>query len=187
MTDQIEANNIPNVPVDPYKEMEFDIFLKQIGNANLPNWSILAEALGVGRHTIKRWREHPLAKQAISSAIEENIRRMSEVGDSDWRMHREKLKMLGVEDKTTTKHEVGESVGDLINTIDKTDYGNVATEARKQVVAANPPVQNQEQAGPDSDVHPEPNPIAPPSGTGTPSVQPDSEVPARRGDDPIRY
>ncbi len=142
MTEQ--PQNVPNETKDPYHEAEFEVFLKEIGNANLPNWTILAEALGISRATIYRWRQHPLAKQAINLAIEESMRKMTEVGSADWRMHREKLKLLGVKDRTTLEHEVGEGVEDLLDKLERTDYDKLGREAKKQVVAANPPVQNKE-------------------------------------------
>lgn len=132
------------VVVDPYAEVEFEAFLKEIGNANLQNWTILAEALGVHRNTITRWKKHPLAKQAINQAIEENLREMTLAGKNDWRMHREKLKMLGVKDTMTLEHEAGESVKSILDTLEHTDYGKLGREAKKQVVAPNPPIQNQE-------------------------------------------
>lgn len=135
------TNPTDKAPTDPYKEQEFDAFLKEIGNANLPNWSILAEAIGVSRDTIWRWKQHPLAKQALGAALEENLRKMSEVGGSDWKMYREKLKMLGVKDKQTIEHE---NIDALLDELESEDTINdVAEEAAKQVVAANPPIQNQ--------------------------------------------
>lgn len=94
-----------DIPKTPYYEAEFEVFLKEIGNANLSNWTIMAEVLNVHPETIRRWKDHPLAKEAINAAIEKSIKRMEEVGDTDWKMHREKLKMLGVKDKTTVEHE----------------------------------------------------------------------------------
>jgi hypothetical protein len=137
------VTNVTNPPEEPYHGKEFDEFLKEIGNANLRNWSIVAEAMGVSRMTILRWRKHPLAREAINSAIEEHIRKMSEVGGTDWKMHREMLKMLGVRDTISLEHEVNPDT--LTQLLDKmeTDYDNVGREARKQVVAAKQPIQDQ--------------------------------------------
>lgn len=131
MTDEPQNTaNTADKPVNPYKDIEFDVFLKEIGNANLPNWTVLAEAIGVDRDTIARWRQHPNAKAAISSAIEENMRKMTEAGVGDWKMYREKLKMLGVKDKTTIEHEVGETVADTLDRLE-TDYGLVGKKAKE--------------------------------------------------------
>lgn len=140
MSEQTE--NSTNSAVKPYKEMQFEEFLKAIGNANIQNWSVLAEALGVDRKTIMLWREHPLAQAAISNAIEESMRKMVEVGANDWRMHREKLKILGVKEKTTLEHEVGESVGELLDDLERTDYGKFGQQAKGQVVENDPPIQD---------------------------------------------
>ncbi len=144
MTEQAPTPNVTNVTTDPYLDVEFEVFLKEIGNANLPNWTILAEALGITRQTISRWRQHPMAKQAINAAIEENLREMSIAGKGDWKMHREKLKMLGVKDKTTLEHELGEGVADALDKLERTDYGKLGQQAKGQVVAPNTPLQDKE-------------------------------------------
>lgn len=135
------------IPENPYNVAEFEEFLKAIGNANIKNWSILAEALGVSRATITRWKQHPLAQQAINTAINESMEGMEKAGKDDWRMHREKMKILGVKDRQTLEHEAGENISELLDTL-QTDYGKLAERARQQVdgqvVANEPPVQNQE-------------------------------------------
>lgn len=55
-------------------------------------------------------------------------------------------------------------LGKIIDTLEQTDYDELANEAEKQVLAANPPVQNQEQSGAVSDVQAEPNAAPTPSG-----------------------
>jgi len=142
-----ETEKVPNVPKSPYNDVEFEVFLKEIGNANIKNWSIMAQGLGVHRKTIQRWKNHPLAKEAISTAIAENLAEMTSKGKDDWRMNREKLKMLGIEDRTTLEHEVGEGVTKLLDSLDKTDYGLIGQKAKGQMVEAKPSVQNTEQAG----------------------------------------
>lgn len=148
-----DANDKNNVltnqpPDDPYHGMEFDEFLKQIGNANIKNWSILAEAIGVSRSTVGRWKMHPLAQEAIKTAISESIAGMEKAGEHDWKMYREKAKMLGVKDRQTIEHEVDpESVSTILDKLES-DYGSLGKQAgqaiAKQVVAVAPSVQNQE-------------------------------------------
>lgn len=121
----------PTQNVEPYKEIEFETFLKEIGNANIQNWSILAEALGVNRETIVRWKKHPLAQSAISNAIEESLRKMEQTGSNDWRMYREKLKMLGVKDKSTLEHAAGDDIPELLSILERTDYSKLAKEIVK--------------------------------------------------------
>lgn len=136
------ANGANDGVVDPYAEVAFETFLKEIGNVNLPNWTILAEALGVHRNTINRWKKHPQAQAAISAAIEQNIREMELAGKGDWRMYREKLKMLGVKEAVTLEHEAGESVKSILDKLEHTDYDKLGQTARGQMVAANPPIQD---------------------------------------------
>jgi hypothetical protein len=91
--------NVPNVPNNallPYKDIQFEFFLKVISSLYFQNWSILAQALGVNRRTILRWRRHPLARQATIAGIIYCLNKMQEVGANDWKMYRERLRMLGM-------------------------------------------------------------------------------------------
>lgn len=81
------------------KQAEFEAFLKIIKRGKVENWSVIAEALGVREATISEWKQHPLAQQAIIEGIERCITEMERAGKDDWRMWRDKLKMLGVKDK----------------------------------------------------------------------------------------
>lgn len=85
--------------VTPYKEAEFEQFLKLIGEGKIENWSMMAEVLDVNLDTITSWKQHPKAKQAIIAAIQKNLDGMERAGKRDWRMYREKLKMLGIIEK----------------------------------------------------------------------------------------
>ena len=145
--------NVTNGSVsDPYNEVEFEEFLKEIGNVNIQNWTLFAEALGVSRRTVIRWKKHPLAQAAISNAVQESIKAMTEVGALDWKMHREKLKMLGIKEKQTLEHELGDDLTELLDNIDGGEYDDLGSEATKQVVANDAPVQDKEQAGPNNNV-----------------------------------
>ena len=112
----------------------------------------MAEVIGVDRTTITRWKKTPEARQAIKSAIALHLQKMEQLGDGDWKMHREMLKMLGVKDSTTIEHEAGESIGAILEQIEKTNYESAIREAKEQVVADEQPVQNQEQGGRDSNL-----------------------------------
>ena len=137
-----EPDNSANSAVKPYKEMEFEEFLKAIGNANIKNWSVLAEALGVDRNTLIAWRQHPLAQEALSTAIQESLKEMQESGKADWRMWREKAKILGVKDKSTLEHEVSEETREVLDKLERTDYGKLGQQITEQGVETNPPVQD---------------------------------------------
>lgn len=62
-----------------------------------------------------------------------------------------------------TRVESGEAddskLGKIIETMEHTDYDDVAGEAQKQMVAINPPVQNQGQAGATGNVQTQPDAI----------------------------
>lgn len=131
-------------PKDPYNTEEFEEFLKAIGESNIENWSILAQALGVSRHTIMRWKRHPLARQAIKTALAKSIEGMEKSGHDDWRMHREKAKLLGVKDEQTVEHRIDdEQVGDVLDAL-QSKYDEIGSKAQGQVVEDAPPIQNQE-------------------------------------------
>lgn len=139
-----DTENSPNSPEKPYFGVEFDKFLEAIGEAQIDNWSAIAEALGVDRKTIYLWRKHPLAQKAISTGISRALDKMEKSGESDWRMWRERAKILGVKDRQTLEHEVGEGVTELLDEMERTDYDKVGQQAKKQVVADNAPVQDKE-------------------------------------------
>ncbi len=82
-----------------YKEDEFEHFIDLLGDENIENWTIMAQALKVNPDTITAWRQHPRAKEAISRAIDKSVKAMERVGARDRKMHREKLKMLGIADR----------------------------------------------------------------------------------------
>lgn len=158
----MNEQNTPNVPQEIYKTMEFEAFLKQIGSGSIRNWSILAEALGVDRHTIIRWKQHPMAQAAINAGIEEALRKMTETGGADWKMWREQAKMLGVKDKQVVENDASDEVKNVLDKLE-TDYAKLGQQAFGQVVAINPPLQNQGQAGAGTDVQAQPDAVATPS------------------------
>ena len=125
----------------PYYDAPFEEFVKSIGDVKVGEWQIYAKVLGVSRTTIWRWKQHPMAKAAISQAIGKSMAAMESTGASDWKMHREKLKMLGIEDESKIKLET--SVGEVISEIDKQNQNDdVARKAKLKVVEAKQPVQN---------------------------------------------
>ena len=90
---------VPNIPDEPYKGMEFQSFLSLLTKEQYTYWHEIATALGVERHTITRWKAHPEAQKIINAELDEAIRMMKKVGSRDWRMWRERAKMLGITDK----------------------------------------------------------------------------------------
>lgn len=71
--------------------------------------------------------------------------------------------------RTETAEVDPDKVGKILDTFD-TNYDDVGSEAKKQMVAANPPIQNQEQTGPNSNVSTQLSAIEAPIRTGGASV-----------------
>lgn len=92
------------------KKQEFEAFLKIIEKEQVDTWEMVAKALGVRPATITAWKELPEAREAISRGIANALSQMQKVGARDWKMWREKLKLLGVEDKSGTQVAVGVNV-----------------------------------------------------------------------------
>lgn len=106
------------------KQAEFEAFLKIIKKGRVENWSVVAEALGVREATISEWKQYPLAQKAITEGIERSIAEMERAGKDDWRMWRDKLKMLGVKDKDQQKLEPAQvNVGVFNNPVMAKKYG----------------------------------------------------------------
>lgn len=78
--------------------------------------------------------------------------------------------------RTETAEAKEEDMGKILDTIEGTDYAELGSEAKEQVVEVNPPVQDQGQAGAPSDVPAQPAPTPTPGGPSWPSVQPDPQV-----------
>ncbi len=78
------------------KKAEFKAFIKFIKQGADAHWIQVAEAIGVDKDTINRWKKLPEAQKAIQKGIDHAMKRMSVTGTRDWRMWRSKLKMLGI-------------------------------------------------------------------------------------------
>lgn len=125
--------------IDPYKEESYTRFLELLQQDYLYNWTGLAYVLKVDPRTIYRWRHTPAALKIINDEIKRLMVEMERAGKDDWRMFRDKAKIMGVED--ITKVEVTDTKGVLDKL--ETDYELLGRKASGQMVAADPPVQNQ--------------------------------------------
>jgi len=74
----------------------FEAFIKYLEEGSDAHWTQIAEAIGVSKDTITRWKKEPRAKLAIEKGINYALQQMQKVGSKDWRMWESKLKMLGV-------------------------------------------------------------------------------------------
>jgi hypothetical protein len=97
----LPAQSRTDIPQKPYREEEFDEFIKfleSLGSGKMARgaWYQIAEALGIDRKTLERWRHHPLAVEATKAAITANINGMIEAGANDYRMYKDNAKLLGV-------------------------------------------------------------------------------------------
>lgn len=103
----------------------------------------------------------------IIEGITEKVKQDRPVTDTD-------LKALGLGMKHRTAQpffvtrvenaEADESkLGKVIDTLESTDYDDVAKQAKEQVVETQPPVQSEKQTGATGDVPTEPNAVATPS------------------------
>lgn len=79
------------------KKLEFEEFIKMIEKRQVHTWVMCAKVLGVRPATISEWKKYPEARKAIISGIENALENMELVGKNDWRMWREKLRLLGVD------------------------------------------------------------------------------------------
>jgi len=75
------------------KTLEFKEFIKTIKDPTTQaHWVQIAEALGVSKDTITKWKDHPEAKKAMQHGIDEAMEGMKKSGHKDWKMwERDKL------------------------------------------------------------------------------------------------
>lgn len=123
--------------------------------------------------TVDIWRSYPgkLANNIlVSNLIEINQRKKQGIQPTKDEMddvkfiadkHRSAQEYFVNRTETAKGKPVEEVLHELDNDIDA-QHDNVADEAAKQVVEAEPPVQNQDQAGPDSNVQAQPDPVQTP-------------------------
>ena len=79
---------------------EYDNFLQFVKQKKPERAMIYAKALGIDRRTLVHWMSQPELRDAMTSAIDELVDGMQRAGKEDWRMYREMMKILGVDDET---------------------------------------------------------------------------------------
>ncbi len=82
----------------PIKKEEYEKFIA-ILKAGIPieSWKNLAEVVGVDQDTITEWKRTERAVKIINQTIKDSIEKMKKVGDKDWRMWREYIKLIGID------------------------------------------------------------------------------------------
>lgn len=76
--------------------------------------------------------------------------------------------------RTETSESKREDIGKVLDIIEGevSDYGKLGSEAERQILETNPPIQDQGQIGEASTIPAEPAPTEAPSGEGSPPIQP---------------
>lgn len=132
-------NSSPDSPeTGILKVDQYEAFLEALQGDYMYNWLALANVLGVDRKTIYNWRQTQRAQNIINGEIKRLLKEMERAGEGDWRMYREKAKIMGVED--VHKVEITDTKGILDEL--ETDYDDVGRKASGQVVEAQPPLQD---------------------------------------------
>lgn len=85
-------------PVTIYK-WEYKNFLTYVKKGHVSRAMIYAKALKIDRRTLVHWMSQKELREAMLGAIDKLIDGMQNAGREDWRMWREMLKMLGVNDE----------------------------------------------------------------------------------------
>lgn len=103
------------------KQVEYQTFLTLIGKGQIPaNWQDMAEALGVKPGTISEWKKLPEFQEALLQGIDESFKRMSQTGQKQWQMWRERYAMLTKE--AEKKANVAVQVNNIIG-VKRDEYG----------------------------------------------------------------
>lgn len=91
---------------------EYKNFLDFVRQKKVGRAIIYAKALGIDRRTFVHWLSQEELRNALISSIDEIVDGMHEAGKKDWRMYRELLDMLGVDNVTNIDLKSG---GERIN------------------------------------------------------------------------
>ena len=115
-----------NTNTDSHKEVvrykwEYAKFLEFVKKGKVQRAIIYAKALQIDRKTFVHWLSQPELMNAMQESIDQLVDGMQRAGKDDWRMYREMLKLIGVDDES--KIDIT-SDGEPINVIIESSYGN---------------------------------------------------------------
>lgn len=85
-------------PIIQYK-WEYKNFLEYVKKHRIEHAIIYAKALKIDRRTLANWMNQPELREAMTNCLDELAEGMKKSGSKDWRMWREYLKLLGVDDE----------------------------------------------------------------------------------------
>lgn len=78
---------------------EYKNFLEYVKKGDVAHAMVYAKALKIERKTLVHWMSQPELREALQKRIDKVVKRMETAGKDDWRMWRELLKMIGVDDE----------------------------------------------------------------------------------------
>jgi hypothetical protein len=79
---------------------EYSNFLEYVQKGKVDHAVLYAKSLGIDRRTLVHWLSQPELREAMQKAVDDLVDGMKKAGTKDWRMWREYLKMLGIDDET---------------------------------------------------------------------------------------
>lgn len=122
-------------PVVRYK-WEYGQFLDFVKKGKVGRAVIYAKALKIDRKTLVHWLSQPELREAMIASIDELVEGMQRAGKNDWRMYRELLKMIGVDDEQIIDIK---SDGEAIQPATIIDLGNLQNVANKPEASTDSP------------------------------------------------
>lgn len=107
---------------------EYGNFLDYVKKGKIDRAVIYAKALQIDRRTLVHWLSQPELREAMQHSIDSLIDGMQRAGKNDWRMYRELLKIMGVDDVQNIDIK---SDGEKIQAATIIDLGNLNATANK--------------------------------------------------------
>jgi hypothetical protein len=98
MPEATDTQSEESKPIVRYK-WEYNKFLEFVRQHKVSRAIIYAKALQIDRRTLSNWMNQPELREALIESLDELVEGMQSAGSKDWRMHRELLKMMGVDDE----------------------------------------------------------------------------------------
>lgn len=107
---------------------EYGNFLDYVKKGKVDRAVIYAKALQIDRRTLVHWLSQPELREAMQHSIDSLIDGMQRAGKNDWRMYRELLKIMGIDDVQSIDIK---SDGEKIQAATIIDLGNLNATTNK--------------------------------------------------------